>query len=157
MRLADVAASARIALVQRGLAPRAYLMLAAPADPQSLAKARARRRRRRRLRAAAIVLFVVAAVAVFAPPSHGAMLVVLPPWVDAAEAERWILEAGGLAYSAEDGDVELFGLRVARMAIGADPDFATAALADGVVVLDAGPLFWIDEKIASVAALFGRG
>lgn len=158
MRLALAAANASIALSQLGLAP---LWLRAPRraaiDVAEATRLRGRRRRRRRFAAVVALVALTGVVVSFWPPRHGAMLVVMPPWVESAEAERRIAAAGGLALSAEDGDVAVFGLRLARMAIGADPDFAAAAAAEGALVLDAGPILWLDDKLAGVAAFFGRG
>lgn len=145
----------RVILEQTGFAPRIVRAQRFEAhDPDGVE--RARRRRRRRFALVVLAVAVTGAVADVAPPRHGAMLVVMPPWINAAEAERRIAEAGGVALSAEDGDVALFGVRLARMAIGVEPAFADAARAQGAFVLDAAPILWLDETLARLAGRFSR-
>lgn len=158
MDIAALMTSFRLGLYQLGLAPGLLsgARLRAHAA-RSVQEQQAARRWRGRFKLLAAAAAMVGAAAIFAPPGHGAMLVVLPPWIDTAEAERRILEAGGVPLSAEDGDLQIFGVRIARIAIGADREFASTAFDHGAFILDAGPILWIDDKMSRVAAWFGRG
>lgn len=146
MPLKKFADTLSIAAYQTGLAPRLRGRLELRRRARQFGAYWRRVRRR-----AALMLGACFGLSVilFWPPSHGAVLVVAGPWVSPAEIERRIQEAGGVALTAADGDVSVFGVRIARKAIGADPNFARAALGQGALVLDAGPVLWLESRFTS--------
>ncbi|MCI4666084.1 MAG: hypothetical protein MRY74_15315 [Neomegalonema sp.] len=146
MRLHAYAATVHIAIAQIGLAPSLGAFIRSRRSrTAAVARAQAARRHRRALAAVGLCLGFCFSV-IFWPPSHGAMLIVTPPWFAAQAAEAKIAEAGGVVLSAQDGDVRLFGFAVARTVIGAGPSFRSRVLWRGALPLDARPVIWLREQ-----------
>ena len=149
--------SVRIASAQVGFglaAPRRPLFRRSAASTQPAVLARRRARRNTMMLGALVAILTLGAV--FWPPRHGAVIVVMPPWIETADAERRIQAAGGVVFAPSDGDVRLLGLSVARTAIGAHPGFMSRLFWSGGLAFSAQPLFWLEDQIEGASA-WARG